>query len=664
MKAQSCLFLLLMLISIHCFGQKKELGKVTKVELLEKQHKSDTSAAAAIIFKKAHTKYNYTEEHGFTSETSFLVKLKIYKTEGLKWANFKIPYYIGYENLEDEYVGIISGYTYNLEEGKIVKSKVTGESKFKEKMNENWEQKSVAFPNVKIGSIIELEYKFKSENLNVLPEFKFQYDIPVDFAEFKTEIPEFFIYKGIQKGYVNVMTEQKLEYTSQSFMVQADKARVSRNMQYKQIMTLYTVLNVPALKEEDYVNNMNNYYGQIEHELQVIRYPEEKPKPIATTWEDVAKSIYDNKDFKAAVNTFDYFSNDVKSTISGVTTELEKAKKIFRLVKSRMSWNENYGYYPNRKMEVAYAEKVGNVAEINLMLVTMLRMAGIDANPVLVSTRENGLATFPNRTLFNYVIAAAKINDKIILMDATDKLSDVNLLPVRALNGQGRLIRSDATSDEIELMPKLVSKDVVNVIGSINDNGGVSGKIREHYSDYNAFVFRDRYNGVAKESYIERLEKRYQGLEITEYEVQNSLDLDLPIIENYGFIDSNSVEIIGDKMYVSPLLIFQLDQNPFKQEVREYPVDFMFPNQDKYTISLTIPDGYAIETVPEPQILALPANLGSFKYETATKGDQIQIGFTQEVNQAVIDAGYYEALKIFYKQMVSKQSEKIVLKKV
>ena len=59
-------------------------------------------------------------------------------------------------------------------------------------------------------------------------------------------------------------------------------------------------------------------------------------------------------------------------------------------------------------MRKAYKDKTGNVAEINLMLTAMLRYAGINANPVLVSTRSNGIALFPNRTAFNYVIAAVE----------------------------------------------------------------------------------------------------------------------------------------------------------------------------------------------------------------------------------------------------------------
>jgi hypothetical protein len=649
--------------SFNSLAQKLELDRVTKIELLENQHKHDTSASAAFIFKKAKTDFKYSEDKGFTSSTTFQVKLKIYKKEGLKWANFSIPYYIGYETLEDEYVSIKSGYTYNLENDKVIKTKVSAEGKFKENVNEYWEVKSVTFPNVKVGSIIELEYTLESQNISTLPDFQYQYDIPLDFAEYKSFIPEFYIYKSIRKGYVELSLDQKIETTSQSFEGKVGFTSQSKNLSYRQIISNYMASNVPALKEEDYVNNINNYYGKLEQELQVIRYPEQEPKQIATTWEAVAKSIYEDKDFNAAISNFEYYKNEILSIKNNSLSQEELAKSIFNFVKSRMNWNEKYGYYPRRKVEIAYSEKVGNIAEINLMLVSMLRMVGIDASPVLLSTRENGIAYFPNKTLFNYVIASAIINNTTLLMDATDKMSDINRLPIRTLNGQGRLIKKDGTTLEIDLMPKTNSKDIVNIMATIKETGEVYGKVREQYFDYNAYVFRDKYNGIATQSYIEKLEKEYQGVEISSYNVQNSIDLELPIIENYDFKATNSVEIIGNKMYFSPFLFFEKTDNPFKQEAREYPIDFVFPNQDKFNVTLTLPNGYIVETLPQAKAIALPDNLGNFKYNISNNGNQIQLLYTHDINQAIIDADYYEVLKNFYKEIIIKQIEKIVLKK-
>ena len=78
-------------------------------------------------------------------------------------------------------------------------------------------------------------------------------------------------------------------------------------------------------------------------------------------------------------------------------------------MKSTVKWNEYNGYSCDEGVKEAYKDKAGNVAEINLMLTAMLCTVGLKANPVLVSTRANGISIFPNRTAYNYVIAAVEI---------------------------------------------------------------------------------------------------------------------------------------------------------------------------------------------------------------------------------------------------------------
>jgi hypothetical protein len=54
-------------------------------------------------------------------------------------------------------------------------------------------------------------------------------------------------------------------------------------------------------------------------------------------------------------------------------------------------------------------------------------------------------------------------------------------------------------------------------------------------------------------------------------------------------------------------LSFAGSQNPFKQENREYPIDFDFL-MDKY-VNITIPDGYTVEQVPEPLNVSIEMGL-------------------------------------------------------
>ena len=213
-------------------------------------------------------------------------------------------------------------------------------------------------------------------------------------------------------------------------------------------------------------------------------------------------------------------------------------------------------------------------------------------------------------------------------------------------------------------MPKFNSKDAIIIMAEIDKEGKVTGKIRDQYFDYNAYWYRENNINITKESRIEKIEKKHQGLEIGEYESLNDTDLSKPIVENYSFTSTNAVEIIGDKMYFSPLLFLGWKENPFKQETREYPVDFIYPNEDKYTITIKIPEGYSVETLPAKSTIEMEGGLTTFKYNVSNNGQQIQALIVLDINQPIINSDDYASLKDFFKVMIEKETEKIVLKKI
>ncbi|MEO5776820.1 MAG: DUF3857 domain-containing protein [Flavobacterium sp.] len=661
---------ILLLVTFYSFSQNHELGKVTVAELKERVCPIDTSAVAAVLFDIGKTSFGY-DESGFYSLTEVQTKIKIYKKEGLNFANKSVGYYVGKDPVE--IVTFSKAVTYNLKGNEIEKTRLKSDGEFTEKLSKTTNIKKITFPNVKEGSIIEFKYEIKSSYFQGFRDWRFQTVIPTVYSEYKTSIPEYYFYNPMIKG---SLTPKIIESAGKNTFTYFDRDRnemgspyrktlnTSQNIEFTEKRRTYILENVPALKDESYVNNIENYTSSVVHELSGIQYPGEVFRPITNSWESVSKSIYDNEMFGGELNKDSYFEDDLKVIINGVASNDERLVKVFDYVKSKMNWDEYKRVYCDDGVKTAYKNMIGNSAEINLILVAMLRKAGVNANPILISTRDNGISIFPSKTAYNYVIAGVETNGQMVLLDATNKNSQPNILPIRDLNWFGRIIRKNGSSAEINLMPQSNSKDVVNIIAAINSQGEVTGKIREQYFDYNAFVYRDNYNSISKDSYIEKLEKRHQGLEIGEFDVQNSKDLSLPIVENYSFKSTNSVEVIGDKMYISPLLFFASTENPFKQETREYPIDFVYPSQDKYTVSLTIPEGYAVETLPQSKALSMPGNLGGFKYMISNNGSLVQLVYTQDNNQAIIASEAYQVLKDYYKEIVSKQTEKIVLKKI
>lgn len=619
-------------------AQTYALGQVTIAELEEKAHPKDSAAAAAILFSKGVVKIG---DNGAT-ETSLQRRIKIYKKEGYQWANLEAAFAAGkLGNLT-----ITDLYTYNLTDGKIVKSKVKPEGEFIEKNNKNYWVKKIAFPDIKEGSIIE--FHLKKHGGLYIQDWNFQEDIPVNYSELKTIIPDAFVFKRIIKGFFSPKMNSRIAKTYGSLATE----------------TTYVLRDLPAMKEESYVNNINNYRSGILYEMETIAIPGQITRSFSSNWPTVVRTIYDFENFGSELNKTGYFDDDIKLLLKGKINPDEKITAILDYVKSNIKWNKNQGYVCEKGVRKAYKEKSGNCGDINLMLTAMLRYSGLNANPVLISTRSNGIAFFPTTDAFNYVIAAVETPKGNVLLDATEKFSTINILPLRDLNWIGRLIRKDGTSEEVDLMPVTISNNIVSMSYDINEKGDINGKIRRQISEYNALNFRNDVNEETENVYLEKFENENNKIELSDYKRTNEKELLLPVIESFSFAGANLSEVIGDKIYINPMLFFVDEKNPFKQEKREYPIDFGFPFVDKYNISIKIPDNYTVENLPKSLGVVMEDNIGGFKFDIAFNENRIQLSVVHQVNDAVIPIDKYEIIKEYYKQMIAKESEKIVLKRI
>jgi len=668
------LLAIILFFAIFCStinAQEFKLGKVSIAELEEKEHPKDPSAVAAILFKKGEVKFVYSESEGFQVVTTVKTRIKIYKKEGYEWANQKVRYYL--DNNLNENVSFSDAVTYNLVGGKIEKTKLKSDGEFIEKINKYWGQKKIAMPNVKEGSVLEFGYIIKTNITSFLRDWEFQSNIPVNYSELITYIPEYYEYKSNQKGYLTI--GRTVEKNRGSIIING-KERVEGRMgtsrtefsqdkiEFEETKTTYSAKDLPAMKDEAYVNNIDNYTSSISHELASSNFPNTPIKYYSTDWSSVVKTIYNFEDFGPELNKTGYFEEDVNKLLTGLTTQPERIVALFNYVKTSVKWNNFKGYSCNDGVRKAYKDKTGNTAEINLMLTAMLRYAGLNANPVLVSTRDNGITFFPSRTAFNSVIAAVETPEGIILLDATEKYSEPNILPFRDLNWIGRLIRKDGTSTEVDLMPKTISREATSMSVVLKGDGLAEGKLRKQFTNHNALGFRKENLATNNDVYLEKLETNNNNIEVSDYVRENDLDLSQPIVESYSFKDTKDIEIIDGKIYVSPMFYLVAKENPFKQEAREYPVDFGYPAQEKYNININIPEGFVVESMPKPLNIATGENVGAFKYVIANTGSSIQIVITKDINVAIVQADFYPVLKDFFQQITDKQNEKIILKKI
>ena len=119
----------------------------------------------------------------------------------------------------------------------------------------------------------------------------------------------------------------------------------------------------------------------------------------------------------------------------------------------------------------------------------------------------------------------------------------------------------------------------------------------------------------------------------------------------------------GNTIYLSPFILAKTDENPFKSEKRNYPVDFGHPFDQMYMAKIVIPEGYFIDELPKAKVVGLPENAAKYTYNVAQLGNTINITSSLNINRGLFTQEEYPNLREFYNLVVAKQAEQIVLKK-
>jgi hypothetical protein len=571
------------------------------------------------------------------------------------------------------------GTTFNLENGKIVKSELKKDGIFRERQNKYYETVRFSMPSVKVGSVIDLKYSIRTDQIWNLRTWKFQYTIPVKWSQFHVAYPEYFNYNQTTFGYhpmFYVKTNQKSETinyrtvessinTGGGGLTNETRQTVNHSIAYQAKVFDYAATNVPAMKSEPYLTSLDNYTTQVKFELANSNFTQVGGgfKNYTTSWIDVAKQLKESENFGTQLKTIGFVEDVVTELTKAASDERTKLGHIYNHVQHTMKWDGHKSIYATQNLKKAYHDKTGNCADINLLLTVMLNKAGINASPVILSTRENGLLSpsHPSISDCNYVIVKAIVDGKSILLDATESNLQAGIIPFRCLNGEGHLIKNE----ESEIVQLGNSPSVENTIVELQiKDGKRTGVIRKESTGLSAFNFRESVKTAGgKKEHFDKLKNSSVDFDYTEFQYNNLDSLNLPVNINYKFTIKEAEEADAGIIYIDPILSDRQKNNPFTSPTREYPVDYGMAFSQIYNMQLTIPDGYSVEELPKNTTLTLSEKGGKFQYLVSQLDNKIIVNFRLSIDKSVFIPAEYSNLMEFYNLVINKQAEQIILKK-
>ncbi|KAA9340780.1 transglutaminase domain-containing protein [Adhaeribacter soli] len=660
MKQLYFLFILLFFISFSVQAQKQsgraflKSGNISLDDLKMSKYDKDTSAAAVILYDAGRSRFDVNNTGELVLNYDRHLIIKILKKSGYDWANISVPLYQK-NTYTKEAISNLKANTYNLVNGKIVATKLTDESVFEEKNTYNWVTQKFTMPNVKEGSVIEFTYRIQSKFIYNLREWQFQYTIPVVWSEYTTQIPNKLNYSKMMQGYNSLFLHETkpvdLNIALQPLAPHSE--------------TKWAMKDVPAIREEPFMSSINNYCSKIEFQINEVVIPGFMYETFNNTWEKISTMLMENSHFGDHINKTAFTREKVVPLIKDISDPEKKMVAIYKFVQENIKYNNIEHIATKSPIKKTLETKTGNSAEINLLLIAMLREAGLTANPVILSTRDHGFVNTnmqANLAKFNYVIGHVQINEKEFLLDATEPFALPNLLPIKCVNGEGRLLTSEG-SRWVSLAPPTKSGEMLYSQLTIGNNNSLKGKIQLSSTGYVALSHRNSISRNGEDKFIENFRQKNHNLNFKNFKVQNStlpqeaLKMDVEI-ENPGQAQK------ADIIYLSPFQDQAEQGNPFKLENRLFPIDFGTPIEQTYIFNYTLPEGFRIDEQPKNVSVTLPDNAGKFVYSINYTGNTLSCVSKISINRAVFMAEDYALVKEFFNQVAAKHSEQIVLKKL
>ena len=631
-----------------------KFGNPTKEELAMTTYDPDPEAAAVKLCGTQDVYYDILKNN-FVIVYEIKKRIKVLKPEGTDEANISIVY-TNHEVVgkPQEEITNIKATAYNLENGQVVKTKMKSEQVFDDRVDKDHKIKKFTIPQVKVGTVLEYEYKLLSEYYYTVKDWYAQSAIPTLYTSYTLTIPEWFLFNIEQTGWEHLDNHQK----ERDFKFSIHGNLLPCNA------TEYTFSGqqLPAIHPDRFVWCLSDYATKVRTELSQVAVPGAYVKTFALTWDDVIKQVKDDSDFGGRLKRKNPLQQEVSEAgIRSQTDAQEKLLSTIGLLHSRMRWNNRYDLFGS---DHALRDGTGSNADMNFLLIQMLKDVGIEAFPVLLRKRDSGRLpqTHPTLQSFNtFIVGVPLTEEKVVYVDASSVNSYLNVLPSDLLVDAAYAMRENDAEKWVNLQEINKGRTSTFIEAVVAADGSVSGTAKSSHNQNAALVFCEDFKS-AKDSatYVKDIAEK-NHIEIVKYQLQGHQGFQPEVIETTVFTKEG--ENNNGRIYLNPWLFPPMDESPFTDEERHLPVELPFVQTETIHVRLTLPEGYVIEEKPQNFALRMEDGGGMCRILCDTQDDVFSMQYTFTLNKLYFSPEDYVGLKSFFDLVVQHLGEMLILKK-
>lgn len=618
-----------------CSQEVKDLEpKIQDIIKRAPSQKDYPNAGAIVLFREKHLTVNDN-----SSELEEHCLIKILNSKGREeFGEIRIKFDDTYEIVDVDVARIITPGGRVIPVSRKYFKDVTPWSELPEYSNSK--MKIISFPQIEEGSIIE--YRFTKHSIKLLAQNEF-------FTKYYLQTAEPIL---LQTCAVTFPKSRKIHVKllggTQGMRIPDPETMVTGNEK----TIKWEIRNTPeALQEEEmppwdevipqiWVSSFESW-TEIHAWLETLY--EEKMKPDKAIADKVNELIRDRRNGR------------------------EKAKAIYDWVVTNiryvaLEYGEG-GFEPHVVSDV-FKNRYGDCKDQTCLLVSMLRLANVEAYPVLIGTYTAPFASDIPMPQFNHCIGVTKLDGEYLFLDPISETCPFGYLPV---SNQERttmvFLDNDYKFVKTPLFKPEINKETREMKISVHEDGSIKVEKKGVFMGEKGIRFKHWLRDIdptkRKESFEEEISQSCPGGILSNYIIDGLNDLDTPLAITEEFHVSHWLHDIGDGKLTLKLPTIAIDVAGTAKEKRRYPVRCEYTKSKEYSIEIVLPRNYKLLLRPEDLNLNTP--YGSFLYHVENQSDTVKVHISWEQNTITIPLEAYREYRALSEKINRKLNEELVL---
>jgi hypothetical protein len=429
--------------------------------------------------------------------------------------------------------------------------------------------------------------------------------------------------------------------------------------------------NIPAFVEEDHMPPA--------HELMFRVLFTYKDEPFETDVDNYWKHFAKKKggQIEAFVDKKKAMEQAVSSIVSPGDAPEVKLRKIY----DRVQQIPNSSYLPfkseeqrkrenikpNKDIDDLWKQQYGNGVDLTWLFLGLARAAGFEAYPCLVSGRGDYFFRKErmNGIELNANVVLVKVNGKDQYFDPGAAFAPYGLLPWMETGVLGlRFDKNGGTWIQTEMPASSDTKVIRTAQMKLTAEGDLEGKLTVTFTGLEALDRRTRERNedeTARKKNLEDEVKAYipAGSEAELTASPDWKNRNVPLKAEFSLKVPGWSSAAGKRALLPTGLFGAPQKHMFEHANRVWPVYFRYPFETDDEITVTLPDGWKVDS--QPKDMDRDAKAVEYKLEVKSVGNTVHIKRVLRSDVVMVDKENYAILRNFYQLVKTEDEQQVVL---